>query len=329
MINFLRRNQQVFILFIFLYSAVSVFSIYFLYPGSVFRISPFGLPFLSDITRTWGSLERTELLIALLAGVSLIFSAFYLVRINITHMTLGRRSQFPAIFFIAIVSFIFRRELFSPAVFSLIFLLFAIDRILGTLRYQKLTYRFLDAGILIGIGSLFYINLIFFLPFLWMAQITLRNFSIREFLYTLIGLALPFLYIYSGYFFLDKPPGSTFQDMRNWLMMNRSFEFSLPFYISVGYYGLVMLLAQFYALNKFASNKIQTRKIYQIWFYMFINAVLIWIFIPAAGIEMVYFIAAPAAVLLSIYFSDCRSSFLNRFLFIILLFAPLVVNIFL
>ncbi len=329
MIKFLRRNQQVFILFIFLYSIVAVFSVYFLYPGSVYRVAPFRLPFLTDLTTHWESMTHTELLVALISGISLVFSAFYLVRINISHMILSRRSQFPAIFFVAISAFIFRYELFSPAVFALIFLLLAIDRILGTLQSQKLTYRFLDAGILIGIGSIFYINLIFFVPFLWMSQITLRSFSFREFSYTLLGLALPFLYIFSGYFFLDRPIHTTFDEVAGWLVMKRVFDYSLPFYYSVGYYLLIMLLAQFYALNKFASSKVQVRKIYQVWFYLFINAILIFALVPAAGIEMLYFIAAPVAVLLAIYFSDCQNSFMNRVLFILLIFSPLVINIFL
>lgn len=329
MIKFLRRNQQVFILFIFLYSAIAVFSILFLYPAAVYSQAPFKLPYLSDFASRWTQLDRTELLLSLFAFFLLIFAAFYLVRINISHMIIGHRSQFPAIFFISIVSFVFRYELFSPAIIALIFLLFAIDRILGSLNSQKLTYRFLDAGILIAIGSIFYINLIFFLPFLWVAQIILRAFNLREFLYTLIGLLLPFLYIFSASYFFDVEVSDTIEQIKGWIKMNRSFNYSLAFYGGIGYYLLVMIVAQFYAINKFTVSKVQTRKIFQIWFYLFINAVLIVLFIPSAGIEIIFFMAIPVSILLSIYFTDCRSSIFNRVMFILLIFAPLVVNIFL
>jgi hypothetical protein len=244
-------------------------------------------------------------------------------------MIIGHRSQFPAIFFITIVSFVFRYELFSPVLLSLIFLLFAIDRILGTLQQQGLTYRFLDAGILLGLGSIFYINILFFIPFLWASQITLRVFNLREFLYTLIGLALPFIYIFSGYYFFDRTGSETYLQIKSWLSINRSFDYSLAFYVGIGYYLVVMLFTQFYALNKYATTKVQARKIFQIWFYLFVNTILIFLFIPAAGIEMFYFMAVPVSVLLSIYFTDCRNSVLNRILFILLLFVPMVINIFL
>ena len=90
-----------------------------------------------------------------------------------------------------------------------------------------------------------------------------------------------------------------------------------------------MLLAQFYAINKFTVSKVQARKIFQIWFYLFLNAVLIVLFIPSAGIEIFYFMGVSASILLSIYFADCRANVFNRVLFMLLIFAPLVINIFL
>jgi hypothetical protein len=252
---------------------------------------------------------------------------FYLVRININHLIIPNRSQFPALFFISISTLAFRFEMFSSVLIAALFLLFAIDRLFGAIHKQGLTYRFVDAGILIALGSLFYFNLIFFFPFLWLAQFTLRPLNIREFLFTLIGLAIPFLYLFSGYYLFDLSISHTMHHLKKYLLMNKYTEMQLAFMAGISFYLLIMFIANIYAIQKFATTKIHARKLFQLWFYLFVNSLLIYFIIPASSIETLIILAIPSSVLLSIYFTECRNNFVNRILLLLLLIVPIVINI--
>jgi hypothetical protein len=186
----------------------------------------------------------------------------------------------------------------------------------------------LDAGLLLAAGSLFYFNIIFLLPFLWVSQIILRQFNWREIAYTLIGLSLPFIYIVSGYFLFDRSVGNMAEMLFQWLTLDKVVNFSWPLLASLGFYAFVMVIANFSAMHKFATAKVQIRKYFQLIFYLFINILLMFAFIPSVGIEIFILLSVPVSILLSSYFSDCRNGFLNNILFLLLLIIPLALNIF-
>ncbi len=328
MLKFLRSNQQVFSVFIFIYCLISVFSIYFIHPDSVYSSAPFWTPFFGDVTGNLFVFDHRILGFTIFTLIILIVNGFYLARININHIIIPNRSQFPALFLISASSLAFRYEMFSTVLVASFFLLFAVDRLFGAIQKQGLTYRFVDAGILISLGSLFYFNLIFFFPFLWLAQFTLRPLSLREFLYTLVGLAIPFLFIFSGYYLFDLSISDTLERIVQWVRLNRFVDFSWTFMAGVLFYLLIMLILNFYAINKFATTKIYVRKLFQLWFYLFLNSLLVYFIIPSTGIEILFVMAIPSSVLLSIYFTECRTSFINKVIFILLLITPLVINIF-
>ena len=89
-----------------------------------------------------------------------------------------------------------------------------------------------------------------------------------------------------------------------------------------------MLILNFYAINKFATTKIYARKLFQLWFYLFLNSLLVYIIIPASGIEILFVMAIPSSVLLSIYFTECRVSLINKAILFFLLITPIAINIY-
>ncbi len=328
MIKFFRRNQQAFIIFIFFYSFFSVFSVHTAQSNQPNLPIPFLLPFLANYKNILFELDPSGLILSLFTALGLLFAGFYLTRTSIKFLILQNRTQFPAVFLISISSFAFYQELFSEILIALLFVLFIMHRIFEIISDKKLSIRFLDTGLLLAIGSLFYFNIIFLLPFLWIAQFTLRQFNWREFIYILIGLALPFLYILTGYFFYDR----SIIEMKNllfqWIALEKVVNFSWPLMVSLGFYIFAMIIANFNAMRKYATAKVQLRKFYQILFYLFINILLIYILIPSVGIEIFILFSIPVSILLSTYFNDCKNNFINNFLFIILLVIPIALNVF-
>jgi hypothetical protein len=323
MLKFFRKNHQIFILFIIFYCLITVISVYIFAFNKTDLKNPFELPFLPDYFSNILSLGGIHIFSIILTIIGLLFIGFYIVRISINYIIIQYRTQFPAIFFITVSSFVFFQELFSSAIIGAIFLLITIDRLISSIEDQDVSYRFIDAGILIAIGSFFYINLIFFIPFLWISQVTLRKLNFRELLFTVVGVIIPFLYLFSMFFIFNQPVLEITKRIFNQMIIKKEIIFSTYFLIGISIYMAFLIFASFFAIKKYVTAKIQSRKLYQLLFYLFLNAIAVYIFIPSAGIELFFIIAIPSSVLFSIYFSECQSNIINDFIFILLLLIPL------
>jgi len=326
MLNFFRKNQQAFIVFIIVYCFCIVLTYYFLFSSKhdISEILQFNT--FANLGNYLPITKLNRIILAIFGGIGLIFAGFYLVKININYLIIQKRTQFPAFFLIAISSFAFHQHLFSTSIIASLFLLLAIDRIFSSIEKEAPSLKYLDAGILIGLGSLFYNNLVFFLPFFLIAQFTFKQFNWKEFVYPIIGLIVPFIYLFSGYFLFNRPIIAdlkvTYQHM---FFDSVKLDYPLPLLIGIGVYLVFMIVANMFAIKKYATTKVLSRNLYQMIFYLFVIGLIVLIFVPSAGIELFFIISIPSSVLLSIYFSECRNSFINQVFFIILLLDPLVV----
>lgn len=327
MIKFLRNNQQIFIFLIFLYGLLAVFTAFFSRPEGFHLSSPFELPLLLDFYLRTSGHGNVMLGFAFLVYLQLIIAGFFLVRLGINYQIISQRSQFPALFLIALTSFSFGHELFSGAGIASLFLLLSLERVLGSIEKKGLSYRFLDAGIFLACGSIFYQSMIFLLPSLWVAQILLRPPSWRELSFTLMGVFLPIIFFLAGVYLLDRSVPDVISHIGEWIFLKKVIEADGYFLMGMSLYLLMMIIGSFFALRKFSASKIQLRKLYQLLLFLFINILLMMLVIPSAGVESLFLLSIPSAILLSIYFAECRNSFVNRLIFFILLAAPVLINV--
>jgi len=188
----------------------------------------------------------------------------------------------------------------------------------------NINYRYVDGGMLIAIGSFFYFNIIFFLPFLWIAQSTLRKQNIREILFSVIGVIVPYIYLFTFAFLFDYDLNSLLNQIINAFNYPAHFTLSWLMIACISVYGIFFFIASFYAIMKFPSRKIRTRKLFQLLFYLFVVTLTIFFVVPSAGFEIFFVISIPLSVLFSIYFAECEAYFFNEILFDILVLSPIV-----
>lgn len=328
MLQLIRKNQQVFIVFIILYCFTTVITCFaFAYAHQDLH-SFFSLTVYANFGKYIYKVPFLGFILAFSTIIGLLFAGFYLVRININYLIIQKRTQFPAIFLITITSFSFHNLIFTSALIGSLFLLMATDRVFSSIEKESPSLRFFDAGILISLGSLFYFNLIFYIPFFMIAQFTLKQFNWKEFLYPLIGLIVPFIYIFSGCFFFNHPITGDLKFAFSQMFFSKAkLVYNWPFIAGLAIYLLLFIIANFFIIKKYTTTKVQSRKFYQVLFYLFVMALAVYIFVPSAGTEIFYFISIPVSVLLSIYFSECRNNLFNKVIFILAIMTPLVVNI--
>lgn len=326
MLKFLRRNQQAFIFFIFIYSGLVVLVFHFTHPYQRFISSPVKMPFLSGFSTSLLN-QNTYWIFTILLIAILILTGFYFTRISIRFLIISSRSQFPALFFLCISSFAISAN-FSGAVIACLGLLFSIERLFGSVNQNGLSFRFFESGIILGLASLFYFNILFLFPFFIISQIILRPPNWREPLHFFLGMVLPFIYIFSAYYIQGVSITDTWGQIKEWILLRRTISTNQYFLGSLSFFIFLLLISSIFIFRKYITTKIVIRKYYQLFLFLFLNLLLIVILIPSAGNEVLFLFAIPASIPFSVYFTHCRSNFINKAFLFFVLAVPVALNFF-
>ncbi|RKD92438.1 DUF6427 family protein [Mangrovibacterium diazotrophicum] len=250
--------------------------------------------------------------------------AFIILRLNTSYSFIRIRTFLPSNIFVLIVSGLTTLHSLHPVYFGAVFLLLSINRIFGAYESQKANSNAFDAGFYLGLGSLFYFNLIFYFPIVWIGFILIRkNPEWRNFALPLIGIAIPWLYAFAYYFFTDSIPELGHAISQSFATSNNFFSANINFQIYLGLLVFLTLLGSFFLISQLDEKKVSSRKYFQIFFLIFLFSVAILIFIPSASQELLVIMAIPLTFLFSNYLIFMRMQFWGN-LFVYLLIAMVI-----
>jgi len=134
----------------------------------------------------------------LFSFVLVVTLAFLMQMINARYAFIRIRSKLPGILFVFILAGFVGMHTLHPVYFGAIFVLFAIYRLFSTFEKAKAYSAVFDVGFLLGVGSLFCLNLIILFPaFLISVGILSRETKWREFAILSLGFLLPFVFALS------------------------------------------------------------------------------------------------------------------------------------
>lgn len=148
-----------------------------------------------------------------LTGISLMFGgAFLLHRANYVLALIREKTILPFLFYVLFISTnpdFFPLKPTSVGVFCLILAMYLL---LTTYHDPKARERIYNAALLIGIGSLIWVHLLWFLPLFWIGMYLFRSLTPRTFAASLLGVATVYWFLFG------------------WCVWHRDFTlFSLPF----------------------------------------------------------------------------------------------------
>lgn len=270
----------------------------------------------------WASVFFHENVIAskLFAFAFILFQAMVLIRLNVRFIFLQERTFLPAFFFLIIVSFYYPDLQFSKYIFGSMSFLILLEMIFSTYKTEGSSLRYFDAGLILGIGSLFYARMIYFLPFIWISQIILRPPSWREWVYPVAGAVLPAAIISTLNYLTGGDPAALFKtgydQLNNFYF---AFRFNHAYLILSSYLLLLVVIASLYMLRVYQFRKIYIRNYYLVFFWLFVISVILFSFFTRFDPGILYIAAIPVSYLLSNYFIHSRKSPGNRLLFGLLL----------
>ncbi len=204
MISLFKSNNPVVVIFYGLY--LVLFRICFLLldttVSSVFNhtepLSQIAFSFLKNISSNYLLLSLT------LAALLTFVQALLINGLVNKNKVLPRKNYLPGAVYIIFVSFFKESLLLTPALLALTFLILATDRLFSLIKKEKSYGAIYDVGFLTCISSLFYFPAILFFLFAFFGLATVRPFSLREWMGSLLGYLSPLFVIFTYYFWIDE-----------------------------------------------------------------------------------------------------------------------------
>ncbi len=240
--------------------------------------------------------------------VLLVVLSFLVIRLNIQYAFIRIRTFLPANLLVVITSGFVVMHAMHPVYFAVFFILFAIDRIFDSYEKEQFHSNSFDAGLLISLGSLFYMNLIFFFPMVWAGLIVIhRQIKWRDVVLPLFGLLLPWMFTFAGYFFFNK-----FFDLLDILKKNlltdidfisfdKFFDNNIPLLAYLAFMGIITFLSSIFLLVQYDEKKISSRKFFQVFFFVFLIPLVLILAVPAVSLEIFIVLSVPLSFLISNY----------------------------
>jgi hypothetical protein len=242
--------------------------------------------------------------------------AFFIVNLNTSLFFLTIRTHVPAVIYILLSGLFPQYQLLNPAIFGAMFLMLAIRRIMDSYRITGIAYNFFDAGILIGIGSLFYANLIWFGLLVFTGMALLRSGNIKEIAISIIGLVTPFLLTFGIYYILGRDLNDLLSVIRyNLFGRPAVYVFSHLTIVALIFTGLITLVSIIYLLMRMDIKKIKSRKTFSLLNWLFFISLGVYFVLPSVSVDIVWITGIPVSYILAHYLLNVKKRMVPEIIF--------------
>jgi hypothetical protein len=260
--------------------------------------------------------------------ILLSFLLFLIVNFNTTVFFINERTFLPAIIYLLITSVFHNLQVLNPVLPATFFLMLAVFRIMDSYRKPGSVSNFFDAGILIGTGSLFYANLLWFGIFPIIGIAILRTINIKEIIYSVIGLATPYFLIIGIYYVFGYDLESFLNNtVDNLISASIDYNYLRITIVFLIYSGLIVLISVGFLMMMMGSKKIKSRKT----FYLLISVLLIslglFLFLKSVSVEMIWIFAIPVSYILTYYFIFAKKKIITELIFSVFFLLVLLLQV--
>ena len=265
----------------------------------------------------------------LIALALLITNALWLSRMNTKFILIKSRTYLPAIFYALICSSSVALHDLTPALIASFLFIIALEIIFDSYNEEGLSYKFFEAAFLVSLASLTYSTIALYLIIIWIILSILRNAGWREWVFTVIGFTLPYLFLYLVYYLTDQDFHANTQNILSNFAPDKGFGIPdlLPM-IFYGFLALIIIIASIRLLSAYQGMKIYIRNFFMVLFIIFLFTLGIHLIFYHKSPELIFIYAIPVSYLLSYYFIQIRSKAIGEILFTIFLALLAVVIIF-
>lgn len=230
-----------------------------------------------------------------------------------------------ALIYVVLMSCSSEQTVFNPVIFSNLFMMLVLLKLMGTHRKEKAFSDIFDAGFLLALSTLFYFPSFLFIPIVWIALVLLRPFVWREWLIGFLGFVLPYIFVGIIYFFIDKFD-YLWYDKIFYPMSARQFIFtpSPKQWILLGFLVFLTLLSLTRVFRGVTFSTMRARNNLFILLWFLILAVGSSVAAPSWSVTHFSFLALPFTILFANYFLSIRRTGWAEWLFFVFIALALV-----
>lgn len=242
--------------------------------------------------------------------------AVLIVSFNTNVFFINERTFLPAIFYVLLGGIFPDHQLLNPVLPASVFLLLAIRRIMDGYHVTGTAYNYFDAAMLIGTGSLFYANLIWFGLLVIIGIALLRTGNLKEIVISVLGLLTPWFLTLGFYYVAGK-------DLRTLIrLIGDNLFLRAPYYpfpaitiIALIFTGGLLMVSALQMIREMNTRKIKSRKTFSLLIWGFLISVVIFIAVPSVSVEIEWITAIPVSYFLSNYFVFVKKKLVPEMLF--------------
>ncbi len=262
-------------------------------------------------------------------GISIvILIAYSLIQLNEQFIFIKQRTDLPSLLFIVLISCAILINGIHPALISALFLLLSLNRIFKIYHGSSSVSSAFDAGLHIGLASLFYLpSSLFFIWFVW-ALVILSSFRLRELLGGFLGFITPVFFILCWSFW----QGQLDSFIEHTQLVFNQQEYFPVFPISQIFYwaflGLLSLISIFFTIWGFEEKRVRSRKYLIVLVALFVTCIASGILFPSSILAQFFIAAVPLSYIFSYFFVMNRNTKITEILFTILILGSILICIF-
>ncbi|MBX2871929.1 MAG: hypothetical protein KTR30_07515 [Saprospiraceae bacterium] len=239
----------------------------------------------------------------------LVFVEGWMLNALVLRDRLGRDPNlFPGVFFILICSVLPPFLQLSPLHMANFFYILALFELLGIYKKVNCATNLFNSGLWIAIGSLFYPSYLALFILAIAAINTLRSLKVGDILIVLSGVLVPYIYALVYFYWTDQL--SMFLGKQFPIQLGiPEIQLSDPvlYYISIFFFGFLVLVLLFSWAGFLAKNVIQVQKKINILYGALFFSILAPFLVDQVSVDLLLYLAVPLGVLSSFSFTNMPS----------------------
>jgi hypothetical protein len=257
---------------------------------------------------------------------SLIFTQAMIYNYLVIQLNLlGRTTYLPAFFYLLTACMLPGNLLFNSGIVAASFIVPALYLLMTAPGGKHPLRTVFNISILFALGSLFYLQALFYFPFVIIAMGMFGMLNVRSAMVSFIGFMIPYMYVLSYYFWIDDLGGYW---NRQYAKLVHFIPMSFPFHwaelVLYGLMILILVLSLFKFITTRFTMKVIQRKIYNVFTLFFLISFIIPLFFKETHKQQVVLLAVPMGVYLSFYFLTLKRQWIAD-IFTLLLFVTIAV----